>query len=141
VATFLFKTEPSEYCFADLVRQKRCVWSGVSNAAALIHLRAVRKGDEVLVYHTGDEKAIVGLARAVSNPSEDPNKPGLNDKGEPRFAVVDLAPVHAVQRPVTLATVKADPRFAAFPLVTRGRLSVMPVEPRIDRAIRALAGL
>ncbi len=139
--TFLVKTEPSDYSFADLVRDKKCVWSGVSNPAALINLRAVRKGDDVLVYHTGDEKAIVGLARAASDPYEDPKKPGQNDKGEPKFAVVDLVPVRAVKTPVALAAVKSDRRFAGFLLVTRGRLSVMRVEPPFDRALRGLAGL
>ena len=67
MATFLLKTEPSEYSFADLQRDKSTLWTGVSNAAALIHLRSICKGDELFIYHTGDEKAIVGLARAAGD--------------------------------------------------------------------------
>src|SRR5437870_2775152 len=103
MAMFLVKTEPSEYSYAELVKEKRCIWSGVRNAAALAHLRAMRKGDGVLVYHTGDERAVVGLAQAVSDPYEDPKQPGITAKGEPKFAVVDLKPVRAANTPVTLA--------------------------------------
>ncbi len=139
--TFLFKTEPSEFSFADLVRDRRCTWDGVTNNAALAHLRTAAAGDEVLIYHTGDEKAIVGLAKVVKKPYEDPARPGLNAKSEPKFAVVDLAPVKAAKTPVTLAQIKADTRFAEFPLVTQGRLSVIPVPAAIDKALRTLAGL
>ena len=141
MATFLFKTEPGDYSFADLLREKRCVWSGVANAAALGHLRTAAAGDEVLIYHTGDEKAIVGLAAVAKGAYEDPAQPGRNDKGQPKFAVVDLKPVRAAKTPVTLGAIKGDARFAAFPLVTQGRLSVMPVPPALDKAIRAMAGL
>lgn len=141
MATFLFKTEPSEFSYADLVKERRSCWNGVSNNAALAHLRTAVVGDEVLIYHTGDEKAIVGLAKVVKAPYEDPKQPGKNAKGEPKFAVVDLAPVKAVKSPVTLAAIKADARFSEFPLVTQGRLSVMPVSAAIDKAIRKLAGL
>jgi len=139
--TFLFKTEPSEYSFADLVREKRCVWSGVASNAALLSLRSVRKGDEVFIYHTGDEKSIVGLARAASAPYEDPKQPGKNDEGEPKFAVVDLVPVRAAKTPVSLATIKGDTRFAKLPLVTQGRLSVMLVPLKVDGALRTMTGL
>src|SRR5689334_11121065 len=105
MATFIFKTEPSTYSFADLVREKRAVWDGITNNAALAYLRTVAKGDEVLVYHTGDEKAIVGLARATAAAREDPKKPGKNAAGAPKFAVVDLAPVRPALRPVGLAQI------------------------------------
>jgi len=141
MATFLLKTEPSEYSFDDLTREKRCVWSGVTNNTALLHLRTMRKGDEAFIYHTGDEKAIVGLAQVVRSAYEDPGQPGLNPKGEPKFAVVDLKPLRRARTPVTLAAIKADPRFAAFPLVTQTRLSVMPVPGSIEAALRKLAGL
>ncbi len=141
MATFLFKTEPSDFSFDDLVREKRCVWTGVSNPAALNQLRTVRKGDDVLIYHTGDERAIVGLARAASGAYEDPKKPGKNDRGEPKFAVVDLVPVRAAKTPIDLSAIKADKRFAKFPLVTQGRLSVMRVESGLDQALQSLAGL
>ncbi len=141
MATLLFKTEPSEYSFADLVRDGRSVWSGITSNAALGHLRAAALGDEVLIYHTADQRAIVGLAKVVRAPYQDPAKPGLNAKGEPKFAVVDIAPVRPVKQEVTLAQIKAEKRFEKFLLVTQGRLSVMPVPPVIDAAIRKLAGL
>lgn len=139
MATFLVKTEPDDYSFADLVREKRCVWSGVKNTAALIALRSMRKGDRVLVYHTGGEKAIVGEAKVVSAGAyEDPGNPGANDRGEPRFAVVDLVPVKTFPHPISLAVIKADPRFKSFALVKQSRLSVMPVTAPEEAAIREL---
>ncbi len=137
---FLLKTEPSAYSFADLVRDARTCWSGVSNPGALISLRAIARGDELFIYHTGDEKAIVGLARAASGAYEDPARTGLTDEGLPRFAVVDVEPVRALARPVTLASIKADARFKGFALVTNSRLSVMPVPAALARAIRAMGG-
>lgn len=139
--TFLLKTEPDTYSFDDLVRDKSTTWDGVTNAAALIAIRAMKKGDEAFIYHTGEEKAIVGLAVVTKGAYEDPKNPGRNAKGEPKLAVVDLRPSKRARKPVTLAEVKADERFATFPLVTIGRLSVMPVEPELDRALRRMAGL
>jgi predicted RNA-binding protein with PUA-like domain len=141
VATILLKTEPSTYSFADLVRDGSTVWDGITNNAALQYLRAARVGDEVLFYHTGDEKAIVGLAKVSTGPREDPKKPGKTAKGEAKFVVIELKPVAAAKTPVTLATIKADKRFDEFLLVTQGRLSVLPVPPRMDAALRKLAGL
>jgi predicted RNA-binding protein with PUA-like domain len=141
MATFVFKTEPSEYSYDDLVRDKKAEWSGIANPAALAFLRTAQRGDEVFIYHTGDERAIVGLAKIVSAVREDSKQPGKTPTGEPKFAVVDIAPVKPVKNPVTLAVLKADKRFADFLLVTRGRLSVMPVEPAIDAMIRKMAGL
>lgn len=139
--TLLLKTEPSEYSFADLTRDKRAPWTGVANAQALIHLRAMRKGDLAFIYHTGDEKAIVGLAKAVSNPYEDPQQPGQTPAGEPKFAVIDLAPVKPAKAPLALAAIKADKRFAKFALVTHSRLSVMPVPDDLAKLVQSLAGL
>lgn len=141
MATFLLKTEPGTYSFDDLARDRKATWDGVSNAAALIVLRSMKKGDEAFVYHTGDERAIVGTAIVTRNAYEDPKNPGKNAKGEPKFAVVDLKPGKRSTAPVTLAQIKADKRFAKFPLVTIGRLSVMAVEPPLDRALREMAGL
>jgi predicted RNA-binding protein with PUA-like domain len=141
MATFILKTEPSEYSFADLVRDRHATWDGISNPAALAHLRTARVGDEALIYHTGDEKAIVGLARIAKAAYEDPKHPGKTAMGGPKFAVVDVAPVRAVGRPVTLAQVKADKRFAAFPLVTQPRLSVIPVPEALEKLLRSMAGL
>ena len=141
MSTYLFKTEPSDYSFDNLVRDKKAEWSGVSNPVALKNLRSIRKGDEVFIYHTGDEKRIVGLAKVVSAVREDAKQPGLTPEGEPKFAVVDIAPVRAVKTPLTLSTMKGDKRFAKFLLVTHGRLSVMPVEAAIDGLIREMTGL
>lgn len=123
MANWLLKTEPSTYSFDDLVRDKRTTWDGVSNPVALKHLRAMRKGDQAFVYHTGDEKAIVGLARIASDPFPDPKL------DEASRVVIDLEPGRALRKPVTLAAVKADRRFADFALVRISRLSVMPVSP------------
>ncbi len=139
--TFLLKTEPGEYSFADLQRDGTTIWSGVSNPAALLALRSMRKGDQALIYHTGAEKAIVGLAKVASNPMEDPAKPGQTPTGEPKFAVVKIKPLRPAQSPVTLAQLKSDARFKSFQLVTHPRLSVMPVPPAIDASLRALTGL
>ncbi len=116
------------------------MWDGVTNAAALIHLRAMKSGDEAFIYHTGDEKAIVGLARVTKGGYEDPRQPGKNDRGEPKFAVVDLKPLKAARAAVTLAQIKSDKRFKDFALVTQSRLSVMPVPAELDVVLRSLAG-
>jgi predicted RNA-binding protein with PUA-like domain len=129
---WLLKTEPSTYSYADLVREQCTTWDGVKNPTALRHLREMRNGDQALVYHTGDEKAVVGIARIVSNPYTDPKL------GDPKRVVVDLAPVRPLKAPITLARVKADPRFAGFALVRIPRLSVMPVTPEQWEALLAL---
>lgn len=139
--TFLVKTEPAEYSFANLVRDEETTWSGVSNGAALIAIRSMKKGDLVLIYHTGDEKRIVGLARVVKAGYEDPARPGRNERGEPKFAVVDLVAVKASKTPVSLAAIKADKRFATLGLVTQSRLSAMPVPEAMAGVLRAMAGL
>lgn len=139
--TFLLKTEPSEYSFSDLARDKKTTWTGVTNPGALITLRSIKKGDELFIYHTGDEKAIVGLAKALTNAFEDPANPGTTDMGAPKFAVLNLAPVRAAKKAVTLAQIKADKRFAEFLLVKNSRLSAMPVPAALDKLIREWAGL
>jgi predicted RNA-binding protein with PUA-like domain len=121
VAYWILKTEPTEYAFARLVADRRTCWSGISNAQALIHLRAMRVGDDCLVYHTGGEKALVGRARVVKGPYPDP---ALDD---PRRVVVDIAAGAPLPAPVSLATLKADRLFADSPLVRQGRLSVVPL--------------
>ncbi|MCC6659708.1 MAG: EVE domain-containing protein [Phycisphaerales bacterium] len=138
---FLLKTEPSEYSYGDLVRDGRTAWTGVTNAAALIHIRSMRKGDEAFIYHTGGEKQIVGLARIVTDPCADARKPGTTPEGKPKFAVVDIEPVREVKTPVTLTTIKGDPRFKDFALVRISRLSVMPVPPAMAAALKKLAGV
>lgn len=127
--TWLLKTEPSTYSYADLERDGRAVWDGVKNPVALKHLRSVEAGDLLLVYHTGTEKAAVGIARATSAAYPDPK--------DPKLAVIDLAPERPLAHPVTLARVKAEPAFADFDLVRLPRLSVMPVPPAIWRQLLA----
>lgn len=134
MAAFLVKTEPSTYSFADLVRERRAVWDGVSNPVALRHLATIRKGDTVIVYHTGDEKQAVGLALAISDPYPDPR---LEDV---RRLVIDLEPDRPLPRPVTLAQVKADPVLKATELARLPRLSVIPfTAPEYQKLLR-LAG-
>lgn len=111
---WLFKTEPSDYSYADLVADKRTEWDGVKNALARIHLRKVRKGDEILIYHTGKEKSAVGIAKAVTDPNDD---------------LFDIVPVKPLPNPVPLSVVKAQKSLKDFDLVRLPRLSVMPVSP------------
>lgn len=141
MATLILKTEPGEYSFDDLVRDKRTAWSGISNPGALITLRSAKKGDEAFIYHTGAERAIVGLAKVLTAPVEDPNRAGTTPEGRPKFAIVDIAPVKRAKSPLTLEAMKSDPRFADFALLRQGRLSVVGVPPKIDAAIRSLCGL
>ena len=121
MAYWIVKTEPDAYSYADLVRDGSTVWDGVSNNAALLHMRRMAPGDQALVYHTGDERRAVGLAEVTSAPYADP---ALDD---PKLVVVDLRPLRELPRPVELAAIKADPFFADFALVRQGRLSVVPV--------------
>lgn len=142
MATFLIKSEPSDYSFADLQRDKRSAWSGVTNAAAQMHMRSIRTGDECLFYHTGNEKRIVGLAKVVKGAYPDPNNPGQTTAGEPKFVLFDLKPAaRATRDEATLTAIKSDDRFAGFALVKQGRLSVMPLPEDVDVALRAMAGL
>ena len=118
---WLFKEEPSHYGFNALVKDKRAVWSGVKNPVAQKHLRAVKRGDRIFYYHTGNEKSVVGIALALGDAYPDP------EDTTGKSAVVDVGPVRKLERPVTLAEIKADARFKTFPLVRISRLSVMPV--------------
>ncbi len=119
--TWLLKTEPTAYSFAQLQRDKRTVWDGVKNPQALKNLSLVKQGDRLLIYHTGDEKAVVGVAAALGAAYPDPKK------NDPKLLVIDLAPVAALPRAVTLAEIKANSRFEGWELVRLPRLSVMPV--------------
>jgi len=131
---WLLKTEPSEFSFDDLVAKKKTVWDGISNALALQNLRLAKKGDPVLVYHTGNEKAAVGIATLASDPYADPKA------GDPKLVVVDVKPTKKLKRPVTLAEVKANKKFKDFPLVRISRLSVVPVSDAEWAEILRLAG-
>jgi predicted RNA-binding protein with PUA-like domain len=118
---WLLKTEPSTYSFARLVQEGRAVWDGVRNNLALLHLRAMKEGDRVLIYHSGPEKAVVGTGRILAAAYPDPRQ------GDPKLVVVDVAPDAPLAQPVTLASIKADPSLAEMPLIRMSRLSVMPV--------------
>jgi predicted RNA-binding protein with PUA-like domain len=118
---WLFKEEPSHYSFDALVKDKKTVWSGVKNPLAQKHLRSVKKGDRIFYYHTGDEKSVVGIAKALGDAYPDP----ADQAG--KASVVDVGPVEKLSRPVTLAEIKADAAFKEFALVRISRLSVMPV--------------
>lgn len=121
---WLFKEEPSCYSFDDLERDGRTTWEGVKNPTARIHLRNVKKGDRVFLYHTGNEKAIVGEMRVTAAKDE----------------MVTVVPVRRLARPVTLAEIKADSRFNDWELVRISRLSIMPVSDEIWAQIERLAG-
>lgn len=131
--TWLMKTEPSTYSYADLERDGKAVWDGVSNPVALKHIRSMKKGDQVLVYHTGDEKSIIGIAEATSEPYADPKAK------DPRLVVVNLKPVRKLANPVSLAAVKAEKIFKDFELVRIPRLSVMPVPTNLWRYIMQMS--
>jgi predicted RNA-binding protein with PUA-like domain len=130
---WLFKEEPANYSFDALVKDGKTVWSGVKNPLAQKHLRSVKKGDTIFYYHTGDEKSVVGIARAMGDAYADPN-----DKTG-KAAVVDVAPVKKLARPVTLKEIKADAAFKDFALVRISRLSVMPVSAAEWRRIEKLS--
>jgi predicted RNA-binding protein with PUA-like domain len=118
---WLFKEEPTHYSYDDLVRDGKTTWTGVRNPLAQKHLRSVEQGDRIFFYHTGDQKSVVGIMKATGAAYPDPA-----DKTGKLYAV-DVAPVKKLKNPVTLASIKANAAFAAFPLVRLSRLSVMPV--------------
>jgi predicted RNA-binding protein with PUA-like domain len=132
-AAWLLKTEPGSYGFDDLVRERRAVWDGVTNPVALRNMRRMGVGDRVLIYHTGDEKAVVGDARVVRAAYPDPKR------GDEKLVVVDLEARERLPRPVTLAEIKAEEVFAASPLVRQGRLSVVPLTRAQLGRLEALA--
>ena len=132
---WLFKEEPSNYSYDALERDGKTSWTGVKNPLAQKHLRAVKKGDRIFFYHTGDEKAVVGIAKAADAAYPDPA-----DKTGKLYAV-DVLPVKKLKNPVTLAAVKADKFFASFALVRMSRLSVMPVDDdQWERIVKMSAG-
>lgn len=118
---WLLKTEAEEYSYDDLERDKQGRWDGVTNPVALRNLRAMKKGDPVLVYHTGDVKAVVGLAEVAREAYPDPKAK------DARLVVVDVEPRGRLPRPVTLAEIRGMAEFAESPLVRQGRLSVVPI--------------
>lgn len=128
---WLIKTEPSTYSFDRLSREGKTVWDGVRNNLALMHLRAMRPGDEVLVYHSGSEKAVVGRARITRSAFPEPGQ------SDPRFVAVEVEAGGQLPFPVSLAAIKRDSALATLSLVRNSRLSVMPVSPAEWQAILA----
>jgi predicted RNA-binding protein with PUA-like domain len=128
---WLAKSEPSTYSWDDLVEDGSTCWDGVRNAEARNHLRAMRKEDRVLFYHSQRGKQVVGVARVTREAYPDPTT------DDERWLVVDLAPVRPLARPVGLAEIKDDPKLAGIPLVKQSRLSVMPLPKQaFDRILR-----
>jgi len=132
--TWLLKTEPSVYSFDQLLAEGRTTWDGVRNNLALVHLRAMKAGDRILIYHSGAEKAIVGLGKVAKAAYPDPKH------NDPKLAVVDVVPEKRLPKPVTLAAVKAEPSLAQLPLVRMSRLSAMPIGAEEWKKLLAMAG-
>ena len=130
---WLFKTEPSVYSFQQLEKDKKTIWDGVANNLALKNLKDIKKGELILIYHTGDERQAVGVARALGGAYPDPGKK------DPKALVVDIEAVKSLPRPVTLAEVKANKQLANFDLVRLGRLSIMKVSDEQWKAIEEMA--
>ena len=132
---WLLKTEPGDYSWDQLAKAGRARWDGVRNPAALGHLRQMAPGDLAFIYHTGDEKAVVGVARIVRAAYSDPKA------SDDQLVVVDLEPVKRLKRPVTLREIKASRLFATSPLVRQGRLSVVPLTREQWAALETGEGL
>jgi predicted RNA-binding protein with PUA-like domain len=131
---WLVKQEPASYSWTDFARDKGTSWTGVRNYTARNNLRGMRKGDEILFYHSGEEKAVVGIARVT--------RPGYPDATatEGDWTAVDLAPVKPLQKPVTLSAIKGNARLKKVALVRQSRLSVMPLTAAEFRMIVGMAG-
>jgi predicted RNA-binding protein with PUA-like domain len=127
---WLMKTEPSTYSMDDLVRDKKTIWDGVRNFAARIHLKAMKKGDLAFIYHSMEDKAVVGIAKITKENFPDPK--------DNEWVVVEIAPQRKLKNPVTLAQVKADKRLSNMVLVKNSRLSVQPVKSEEFDLILAL---
>jgi len=131
---WILKTDTDTYSFDSLVRDRRTVWDGIGNPLALKHLRAMAKGDQAMIYHSGDDKAIVGLATIASASYPDPKAK------DPRLVVVDIQAGDRLPSPVSLAAIKADPAFADLGLVRMSRLSVVPATAAQWHRLLGLAG-
>ena len=135
MALWLFKEEPGEYSFADLRRDRKTLWTGVSNALARKHLGQVRRGDRVFFYHTGKEKAVVGEMRAVADAKLTPTE------DDPKAVAVEVEAVRPLARPVPLARIKDDPLLRGWDLVRLPRLSVLPVTEEQWQRVEELSRL
>jgi predicted RNA-binding protein with PUA-like domain len=134
MAHWLVKSEPSVYGFDQLIKDKSTVWSGVRNYAARLHLRGMKKGDEVFYYHSNEGTDIVGIARVKKEAYQDPTT------DDERWVAVDIEPVRRLSKLVTLEQIKADKRLADMALVRIGRLSVQPVTDREWKIVLEMAG-
>jgi predicted RNA-binding protein with PUA-like domain len=130
---WLVKQEPADYSWSDFIRDGRTSWTGVRNYTARNNLRRMSKGDEVLFYHSGAEKAVVGIAEVVKTAYADPTA------REGDWSAVDLVPVKALPRPVTLAQIKSEPRLKDIALVRQSRLSVSPLSGQDFRLILSMS--
>jgi predicted RNA-binding protein with PUA-like domain len=134
MAHWLVKSEPDAYSWEQLEKDKQTVWSGVRNYAARLHLRAMKKGDEVFFYHSNEGTDIVGIAKVIKEHYQDPTT------DDDRWVAVDLKPYKKLKKPVTLETIKKDKRLAGMSLVRIGRLSVQPVSDEEWNVVMELAG-
>ena len=134
MAHWLVKSEPSVYSFDQLIKDKSTVWSGIRNYAARLHLRAMKKGDEVFFYHSNEGTDIVGIAKVVKEAYQDPTT------DDDRWSAVDIAAVRRLHKPVSLEQIKADKRLKEMALVRIGRLSTQPVTDREWKIVLELAG-
>lgn len=128
---WLMKSEPGSYGWADLVRDGAAEWDGVRNPAARLHLKAMQAGDEAFFYHSGKDKAVVGIMRITGAAAPDPK--------DANWVSIDVEPVRPLPRPVTLSAIKAEPRLAGMEMLRQSRLSVSPVRGDEWAAILALA--
>lgn len=122
---YLLKTEPGDYSYDDLEKDGSTVWDGVRNYAALKHMREVREGDKAFIYHTGNQRRIVGVARVTSDAYPAP------EEDDAKIVVFDVEPEERLESPVSLSAVKDDPAFSDWSLVNNPRLSAMPVPPEL----------
>ena len=132
MARWLMKSEPGTYSWDDLVRDGGTDWDGVRNNAARLHLRAMKAGDQALFYHSGEQRAVVGIMAITG--------PGLPDGADGAWVKVPVKPVRPLSRPVTLAAIKAEPRLAKMELIRQSRLSVAPVREAEWALVLAMAG-
>lgn len=132
MACWLMKSEPHVYSWADLVRDRSTDWDGVRNNAARLHLRAMKPGDEAFFYHSGEERAVIGIMRIAG--------PGKPDGEDGAWVKVPVEPVRALPRPVTLKEIKAEPALARMELIRQSRLSVSPVRDEEWALVLAMAG-
>ena len=132
MAFWLMKSEPESYSWSDLVADGGTEWDGVRNNAARLHLKAMKKGDEAFLYHSMSDKAVVGVMRVTREAQPDPK--------DPDWVSVRVEPVRALERPVTLAEIKAEPKLAKMELIRQSRLSVAPVRDEEWKVILGMAG-